>query len=163
MKKEKKISSGDHNTVIWENQEIPEVQEESGDLSFPGPAALPVPAAKKIKRRYRTKARNASENLDRAFLLLGDVAGLVEWARRSDDNLTEFYKLYGKKINKDLDTAAPGSRAKYKFTPEHEAELRKYKDKVIQLRLIEIKTKESSTSSLESCTKMVEENLKEGG
>lgn len=96
------------------------------------------------KRRIRASSKNLKKKFLRAFELLNGVDGLVQWARESNDNITEFYKIIGKMLPKVVEDATDiNNKNKLILDPDREAVLREAADKIIQLRLVKPGTTEN--------------------
>lgn len=53
--------------------------------------------------------RLSKDNITQAFEELGGVDGMVQWAMASNQNLTEFYKIYAKLLPRQLDVKNDGN------------------------------------------------------
>lgn len=69
----------------------------------PSRVALKTPGAKPNMARPRVEAK---ESLESAFSKLGGIEGLVTWGKQ---NPTEFYRLWGRLIPKDVSVSASTS------------------------------------------------------
>lgn len=71
-------------------------------MEQPNTRGRPVGAPNKVTRLSK-------ENITEAFELLGGVDGMVQWAMASNQNLTEFYKIYAKLLPRQLDVKNDGN------------------------------------------------------
>ena len=77
-----------------------------------GREAAEAIAAGKLKRKRLRKEMTAVEHVDKAFHRLqiedGGVYSLVEWAKRSSNALTDFYRLWSRRIPSEVAGAGGG-------------------------------------------------------